>query len=285
MTYDFKNQIDKFIITMDDFWKQIEERAQKDMAAANSGVSNSADFWKQIEEKAQKDVAVVSNDHPGSTENAKIRSLMEKAEKRDADAIEKLFAIVDGSISKADIPNVLKNYHSNNTFIKSIFSKPLYFVTTETKNYVNALKSKLSIEKLEKDKQERLAKERQKQALIKAIETGGENSQRLVTDSNFIIPYGTQRIGDYAFMRCNNLLSIEIPDTVISIGKYAFYECANLSSVRIPKSVKDIGDYAFCKCAKMSIFTIPKGVRCERHAFDKIIFIEGSEYVNTYFLH
>ena len=270
---------------MDDFWKQIEERAQKDMAAANSGVSDSADFWKQIEEKAQKDVAVVSNDHLGSTENAKIRSLMEKAEKRDADAIEKLFAIVDGSISKTDISNVLKNCHSNNTFIKSIFSKPLYFVTPEAKNYVNALKSKLSIEKMEKDKQERLAKERQKQALIKAIETGGENSQRLVTDSNFIIPYGTQRIGDYAFMRCNNLLSIEIPDTVISIGKYAFYECANLSSVRIPKSVKEIGDYAFCKCAKMSIFTIPKGVRCERHAFDKIIFIEGSEYVNTYFLH
>lgn len=53
------------------------------------------------------------------------------------------------------------------------------------------------------------------------------------------------RIGENAFLTCNQINSILIPSGVTTIGSHAFDGCMNLSSVEIPDSVMNIGAYAF----------------------------------------
>jgi hypothetical protein len=67
-------------------------------------------------------------------------------------------------------------------------------------------------------------------------------------------------IGDYAFYRHSNIVSITIPEGVTSIGYSAFSDCSNLVSITIPKSVTSIGDHAFALCSNLTNITIPEGL-------------------------
>lgn len=57
------------------------------------------------------------------------------------------------------------------------------------------------------------------------------------------------------------LVSIVIPNSVISIEDYAFYRCYSLKNVVIPNSVQHIGNSAFEQCFDLSELTIGKGVK------------------------
>jgi len=75
-------------------------------------------------------------------------------------------------------------------------------------------------------------------------------------DERLILPasikgHQVTAIGDAAFALCNNLIAIDIPDTVISIGEKAFMGCINLETVAIPDSVITIGNAAFAACARL----------------------------------
>lgn len=61
-------------------------------------------------------------------------------------------------------------------------------------------------------------------------------------------------IGDTVFNSCSSLLSIIIPDNVITIGDAAFRGCDSLTSITIPDSVTSIGNGAFFNCS--NLFTI-----------------------------
>ncbi|MDD6396479.1 MAG: leucine-rich repeat protein [Firmicutes bacterium] len=63
-----------------------------------------------------------------------------------------------------------------------------------------------------------------------------------------------------AFMGCNNLDSIVIPDTVITIGQYAFRKCQNLQSVSIPDSVTTIEKDAFSECIRLTDITLSNSI-------------------------
>lgn len=67
-------------------------------------------------------------------------------------------------------------------------------------------------------------------------------------------------IGDYAFLRYNSLISVEIPDSVTSIGNQAFWRCGNLTSVVMGNCITSIGDNAFERCINLSSITIPNSV-------------------------
>ena len=67
-------------------------------------------------------------------------------------------------------------------------------------------------------------------------------------------------IGAYAFSDCENLESVELPNTVTKISGYAFYGCSGLTSVTIPNSVTSIGNYAFYGCSGFTSVTIPNSV-------------------------
>ncbi len=68
---------------------------------------------------------------------------------------------------------------------------------------------------------------------------------------NILIPEGVSSIGSSAFSNCSSLTSIVIPDSVTSIGGSAFYYCSNLTSITIPDSVTSIGSSAFKYCSNL----------------------------------
>jgi uncharacterized repeat protein (TIGR02543 family) len=84
-----------------------------------------------------------------------------------------------------------------------------------------------------------------------------------------IIPHGVTSIGEGAFF-CGDswwgnetpvgLMSVTIPDTVITIGNYAFSGCNRLKGVTIPDSVTSIGYSAFQGCRSLTSLDIPDSV-------------------------
>ena len=75
-----------------------------------------------------------------------------------------------------------------------------------------------------------------------------------------IIPNSVVSINPYAFQSCGSLTSVNIPDSVMSIGHHAFEDCYSLISIIIPDNVKSIGDLAFYGCSNLTSITIGKGV-------------------------
>ena len=63
-------------------------------------------------------------------------------------------------------------------------------------------------------------------------------------EATYEIPYGVTGIGYHAFSR-SPIEYVSIPDSVRYIGNYAFMYCRLLASVEIPNSVVSIGDRAF----------------------------------------
>ncbi len=67
-------------------------------------------------------------------------------------------------------------------------------------------------------------------------------------------------IGDDAFMPCEGLTSVTIPNSVTSIGWCAFTGCSSLTSVTISNSVTSIESEAFSGCSGLTSVTIPNSV-------------------------
>lgn len=85
------------------------------------------------------------------------------------------------------------------------------------------------------------------------------------TDTDIVIPSmyngeSVTSIGNYAFRKCSDLTSIEIPDSVTSIGNYAFADCSDLTSIVIPDGVTNIGNTAFSGCIGLTSIEIPDSV-------------------------
>ncbi len=85
--------------------------------------------------------------------------------------------------------------------------------------------------------------------------------------TEYTIPDGVCRIGDWAFEECTNLTSLTIPDGVASIGWYAFGSCSGLTSITIPDSVTKIEGNAFYGCSSLESITIPNGIISISDAF------------------
>ncbi len=68
-------------------------------------------------------------------------------------------------------------------------------------------------------------------------------------------------IGYEAFFYCNNIKSIEIPNSVKSIENGAFYYCENLKSAKLPNSLTSIGISAFAHCSTLESIELPDSVK------------------------
>ena len=69
-------------------------------------------------------------------------------------------------------------------------------------------------------------------------------------------------LNPYCFHYCLNLLTINIPSTVIHIGNNAFDDCFKLVQVSFdsPSSLKSIGHFAFNTCTNLKYIYLPPSV-------------------------
>ena len=101
--------------------------------------------------------------------------------------------------------------------------------------------------------------------------------------TDFSIPAGIKRIGDYAFFGKYMLNEMVLPDSVVSIGyksfascnqltsadlgnvteigDYAFIHCVSLQSVTHNSKLEAIGEYAFSYCNQLSFFEFPEALK------------------------
>ncbi|MGN0518912.1 MAG: leucine-rich repeat domain-containing protein, partial [Acutalibacteraceae bacterium] len=78
--------------------------------------------------------------------------------------------------------------------------------------------------------------------------------------TSYIIPSFVEKIGDSAFIGCENLTSITIPNSVKNIGSEVFWYCTGLTDITIPGSVKSIGFQVFLSCTSLKSIEISEGV-------------------------
>lgn len=97
--------------------------------------------------------------------------------------------------------------------------------------------------------------------------------------TSVVIPDSVASIGEWAFTRCSNLTSVILGNSVETIGKVAFYSCSSLVSVTIPDSVKTIGVSAFNGCSNLTDVIIGSGVE----EIDHMVFQNCSSLTNVYY--
>ena len=96
------------------------------------------------------------------------------------------------------------------------------------------------------------------------------------TLTNLVLPCGVNTIGDGkwlsrdgAFRGCCNLVSITLPDSLISIGALAFYGCKKLTTITLPESLTSIGSAAFADCCSLTAISFPETLTTiDDRAFD-----------------
>lgn len=68
-----------------------------------------------------------------------------------------------------------------------------------------------------------------------------------VIPSNVTVKAGTKGIASQAFLYCNQLMNITLPDSVTTIGEGAFSDCG-FSSITLPNSITSAGKNVFEGC-------------------------------------
>ena len=97
------------------------------------------------------------------------------------------------------------------------------------------------------------------------------------------IENGVTRIGDYTFLKCYSLETINFPGTLKeegNIGEGAFIDCSSLKSVVISSGITNIADYAFKGCDHLETVDIPStisyiGIEAFQDTTRPVIFSSG----------
>ena len=82
-------------------------------------------------------------------------------------------------------------------------------------------------------------------------------SERELVVPEFIDKYHVIKIGDFAFIDCNFLTAVILPDSILAIGDDAFYCCRSLTSINLPNGLTTIGDEPFFYCKNLTTITLP----------------------------
>lgn len=84
-----------------------------------------------------------------------------------------------------------------------------------------------------------------------------------------VLSKNTEEIGDRTFSYCENLQSIDLPNSVKKIGESAFLGDKALSSINLT-NVEEIGSNAFSQCTGIESLTISsKTQKMGAHVFER----------------
>lgn len=68
------------------------------------------------------------------------------------------------------------------------------------------------------------------------------------------------RIGDRAFIGCDQVVSINLPESIKSIGNSSFGSCKKLSHIHLPNSISKIDIFAFAMCEHLESIILPSQI-------------------------
>ena len=77
---------------------------------------------------------------------------------------------------------------------------------------------------------------------------------------DIVIPYGYTHIASNVFSGRDDIVNVNLPDSIAFIQSHAFCDCINLASINIPDSVLEIDEAAFEGCTSLNEIKIPAGV-------------------------
>jgi len=86
--------------------------------------------------------------------------------------------------------------------------------------------------------------------------TGYEGEARHLVIPETIGGLPVHSIGKNAFSGREDLVSVELPQTIDTLGRYAFYNCKNLSALSLFDGVEDYYDGVIRQCQSLSDITL-----------------------------
>lgn len=93
--------------------------------------------------------------------------------------------------------------------------------------------------------------------------------------------YIVRTIGGYAFHQCEEVTSVQLPETITAIDGSAFQNCRNLSTINLPDSIQYIGGLAF-GWSGLTEVTLPQNLKSIQtytfsncYSLGKVVFPEG----------
>ena len=78
--------------------------------------------------------------------------------------------------------------------------------------------------------------------------------------STITLPNSIKSLGTGAFYDCDTLKTVKLPTGITKIAKQAFYHCGFLQSITIPQNVTEIGAEAFAACSKLTTISLPSAL-------------------------
>lgn len=87
-----------------------------------------------------------------------------------------------------------------------------------------------------------------------------KRNSEIVSFDEFECFAGLRSLPDSAFMYCESLCSVRLPQSVSVVGEHAFEGCSDLSSVTLPDSLKIIGHGAFASCGNLLLDKLPESL-------------------------
>jgi len=77
--------------------------------------------------------------------------------------------------------------------------------------------------------------------------------------------YPVTEIGLKAFLGCNTLTSIKLPESITDIGSSAFYGCTNLQTIELSEGIKTLGSKVFYGCTGFTEIKLPDSITAMGH--------------------
>ncbi len=93
-------------------------------------------------------------------------------------------------------------------------------------------------------------------------DTFENNSRDVPATLKFLRIGGTpETLPAYALYDCNDLVAIELPESLTAIERFALAKCDSLEELALPAGLTSIGEYAFSTCMSLSTLTLGKTVK------------------------